>query len=195
MFIKAKPFGHWPGRRQAGWRVGRNLPNQIATSRKFVNNEDPRRCSHNPGVSRFTIKKTCDKNSGNQTSPTVLKRCTNTVQLSQPMSESEAALSAQTLVKRPPPAVISRDNILGSIESLAGPSALVFSLWALALYYFDGDLPPPVLILSVLVFALTFPGTSHLRSSRGRALVDIAFNWVWLAGLMFALGIATGYIR
>jgi putative colanic acid biosysnthesis UDP-glucose lipid carrier transferase len=111
------------------------------------------------------------------------------------MSKSEAALSAEALVKRPVPAPIGRDNILGSIESLVGPSALVFSLWALALYYFDGQLPPPVLILSVLVFALTFPGPTHLQSTLGRVMLDIAFNWAWIAGLMFAMGIATGYIR
>ena len=61
------------------------------------------------------------------------------------MSKSEAALSAEALVKRAPQAPIGRDNILGSIEALVGPTALVFSLWALALYYFDGALPPPVL--------------------------------------------------
>jgi len=111
------------------------------------------------------------------------------------MSKSEAALSAEALVKRPPQAPIGRDNILGSIESLVGPSALVFSLWALALYYFDGELPPPVLILSVLVFALTFPGPAHLQSTLGRVMLDIGFNWLWVAGLMFAMGVATGYIR
>ena len=111
------------------------------------------------------------------------------------MSKSEAALSAETLVKRAPPAPIGRDNILGSIESLIGPSALVLSLWAIALYYFEGELPPPVLILSVLVFALTFPGPTHLQSSLGRVLLDIGFNWLWVAGLIFAMGVATGYIR
>ena len=111
------------------------------------------------------------------------------------MSKSEAALSAEALVKRAPPAPIGRDNILGSIESLAGPIALVFSLWALALYYFDGELPPPVLILSVLVFALTFPGPTHLQSTLVRVMLDISFNWLWVAGLMFAMGVATGYIN
>jgi len=111
------------------------------------------------------------------------------------MSKSEAALSAASLVTRPAPAPIGRDNILGTIESLVGPSALVFSLWALALYYFDGELPPPVLILSVLVFALTFPGPTHLQSSLGRVMLDISLNWLWVAGLMFAMGVATGYVR
>lgn len=67
------------------------------------------------------------------------------------------------------------------VESLLGPIALVFSLWAIALYYFDGELPPPVLILLVLVFALTFPGQSHLQSPLGWVLLDIAINWFWVA--------------
>jgi len=111
------------------------------------------------------------------------------------MSKSEAALSAATLIKRSSQAPIGRDNMLGTIESMIGPSALVFSLWAIALYHFDGRLPPPVLILSVLVFALTFPGQSHLQSSFGRVALDIAINWGWVAGLMLAMGIATGYVK
>ena len=99
------------------------------------------------------------------------------------------------MIKRSLQAPIGRDNVLGTIETLLGPSALVFSLWATALYYFDGALPPPVLILSVLVFALTFPGQSRLQSSFGRVLLDITINWLWVAGLMLALGFATGYIR
>jgi len=111
------------------------------------------------------------------------------------MSKSEAALSAAALIKRPYQSLIGSDNALGTVESLIGPSALVLSLWAIALYYFDGELPPPVLILSVLVFALTFPGQSHLQSSVGRTVLDIALNWLWVAGLMFAMGVATGYVR
>jgi len=111
------------------------------------------------------------------------------------MSKSDATLSAATLIKRSSQAPIGRDNILGTIESLIGPSALVFSLWAVALYYFDGLLPPPVLILSVLVFALTFPGQAHLESSIGRVLLDISLNWAWTAVLLLLTGFATGYIR
>jgi len=111
------------------------------------------------------------------------------------MSKSETALSAATLIKRTSQAPIGSDNVLATVESLVGPSAFVFSLWAIALVFFNGELPPPVLILSVLVFALSFPGQSHLQSSLGRVVLDIALNWVWVAGLMLAMGVATGYIR
>ena len=58
------------------------------------------------------------------------------------MSKSEAALpSASNLIKRSSQAPISRDNLLGTIESLLGPSALVFSLWAIALSSPAGSAP------------------------------------------------------
>lgn len=110
------------------------------------------------------------------------------------MSKTDAVLSAASLNKRPSQSSISRDNFLSIVESLIGPCSLVFSFWALA-FYFDGDLPPHYLILSVLVFALTFPGQPHLQSSIGRVLLDIGLNWLWVAGLLFLTGFATGYIR
>ena len=110
------------------------------------------------------------------------------------MQKTDAALSAAALLKRPSQAAISRDNFLGIIESSVGPVTYVFALWALAFYY-TGELPPPYLILSVLVFALTFPGQRHLESSLGRVLLDISLNWAWTAALLLLTGFATGYIR
>ena len=110
------------------------------------------------------------------------------------MSKTDVVLSAASLLKRPSQAAISKDNFLSIVESSVGPCTYVFSLWALAFYY-TGELPPPYLILSVLVFALTFPGQAHLGSSLGRVLLDIAINWLWIAALLLLTGFATGYIR
>lgn len=110
------------------------------------------------------------------------------------MSKIDVAVTAATLNKRGVPSVVGRDNFLSVVESSSGPCMLVFSLWAVA-FYVDGSLHPPYLILSVLVFALTFPAESHLGSSMGRAAVDIITNWVWIAGLLLLTGFATGYIR
>ena len=110
------------------------------------------------------------------------------------MSKTDAALSAAALLKRPTQTTISRDNFLSIVESSAGPVTYVFSLWALAVYFL-GALPPPYLILSVLVFALTFPGQPHLEASIGRVMLDIGLNWVWIAALLLLTGFATGYIR
>ena len=110
------------------------------------------------------------------------------------MSKTDAVLSAASLNKRPSQSSISKDNFLSIVESSVGPCTFVFSFWAIA-FYFDRELPPQYLILSVLVFALTFPGQAHLQSSIGRVILDIAINWVWVAGLLLLTGFATGYIR
>ena len=123
---------------------------------------------------------------GRQQIPSVFLQCPN----------SDAALSAATLIKRPLPAPLSRDNILGTIESLLGPSALVFSLWAIR----------AVLLRRRAAAAGADPVGAGVRphlsrpdapaiATPGRVVLDIAFNWVWVAGLVFAMGIATGYIR
>lgn len=110
------------------------------------------------------------------------------------MSKTDAALTAASLNKRPSPSSISKDNFLSIVESSLGPCAFVFSLWAIA-FYIDGELAPPYLILSVLVFALTFPGQAYLQSSVGRVVIDILVNWLWVGGLLLVTGFATGYIR
>ena len=110
------------------------------------------------------------------------------------MSKTDAALSAASLNKRPSPSSISKDHFLSIVESAVGPCTFVFSFWAIA-FYFDGELPPQYLILSVLVFALTFPGQAHLQSSLGRVVLDIGINWLWVGGLLLVTGFATGYIR
>ena len=110
------------------------------------------------------------------------------------MPKTDAALSAASLNKRPSQSSISKDHFLSIVESSIGPCTFVFSLWAIA-FYVDGELAPPYLILSVLVFALTFPGQAHLQSSVGRVVLDIALNWIWVAGLLLITGFATGYAR
>ena len=82
------------------------------------------------------------------------------------MSKIDAVLTAASLSKRPSHSSIGKDNFLSIVESSIGPCTFVFSLWAIA-FYLDRELAPPYLILSVLVFALTFPGQAHLQSSVG----------------------------
>jgi putative colanic acid biosynthesis UDP-glucose lipid carrier transferase len=86
------------------------------------------------------------------------------------------------------------DNLLSLIESLIGPGAYVLSLWALE-FYFEGAIEPRYLILSVMVFAVTYPGKSRLHSSIPALLLDISLNWAAIAGLLLITGLSTGYIR
>ena len=110
------------------------------------------------------------------------------------MLKSQPALSAAALKKGPDEAALGKDNLLTLFESLVGPSALVFSLWGVA-YFFEGIIPPAYLLLSIMVFALTFPGQARLQVSVLAMAIDILLNWAWVAALLLIAGFATGYSR
>jgi len=110
------------------------------------------------------------------------------------MSKSLITASSAALNKLSAPATLGRDNLLSIFESIVGPGSFVMSLWVLA-YYFEGQVLPSYLILSVMVFAMTFPGRARLQSSIATLTIDIAVNWAGVAGLLLITGISTGYIR
>jgi len=110
------------------------------------------------------------------------------------MSKTQLIVSAAALNKHSAPASLGRDNLLSIFESVIGPGVFVTTLWAVA-YYFEDHILPPYLILSVMVFALTFPGQARLQSSISTLIIDIAVNWVGIAGLLLVTGVSTGYIR
>ncbi|MDB5893947.1 MAG: undecaprenyl-phosphate glucose phosphotransferase [Rhodoferax sp.] len=89
---------------------------------------------------------------------------------------------------------LGRDNILTVIESAIDPGMLVVSLWAVAFFY-EKTVPPAYLILSVIVFAMTFPGTTQLQSSLLKLIGQTVINWIVIAALLLATGIVTRYIR
>jgi putative colanic acid biosysnthesis UDP-glucose lipid carrier transferase len=89
---------------------------------------------------------------------------------------------------------LGKDNLLSVIEATLEPVTLVLSLWATALY-FQGDLLGQDLILSVLLFAVTFPGAPRLSSSYVQLMLSIALSWAWTAALLTLTGVASGYVR
>ena len=89
---------------------------------------------------------------------------------------------------------LGQDNLLSVIESAIDPGVLVLSLWGVALY-FEKTLPPAYLILSVIVFAMTFPGTIQIHSSLRKLVAQTTLNWVVIAALLLGTGIITKYIR
>jgi len=74
------------------------------------------------------------------------------------------ATKAAALSARHQPGPLGKDNLLSVFEAGLDPLCLVVSLWALAMY-FERSLSGAYLILSVLVFAITFPGTPRLNST------------------------------
>jgi putative colanic acid biosynthesis UDP-glucose lipid carrier transferase len=110
------------------------------------------------------------------------------------MSTTQSPFPNAALLAQGVPASLGVDNLLTLIESLISPAAYVFSLWALQ-YYFEGAIEPRYLILSVMVFAVTYPGQSRLHTSIPALILDISLNWAGIAGLLLITGFSTGYIR
>jgi len=90
--------------------------------------------------------------------------------------------------------LVGRDQLLNMLEYSIDPLALAVSLWAVTLVY-EGYLAPRYLILSLLVFALTFPGSTHLTQSLWSVVRHIILSWLAISGLLFLLGYGTGYLR
>ncbi len=89
---------------------------------------------------------------------------------------------------------IGRDNLLGLSEALLEPLVLILSLWGVADYVL-GEFPPAYLILSLIVFSVTFPGTSRLRLTMLGAVWHTLLSWFQVAFLLVFLGWATHYLQ
>ena len=95
--------------------------------------------------------------------------------------------------RKPTGIPVGRDQLLSTIEFSISPLALSLSLWAVA-FWFDGYLAPRYVVLSLIVFALTFPGFASLAQPLGKVFRRIATNWFAISGLLFIFGYASGYL-
>ncbi len=85
------------------------------------------------------------------------------------------------------------NNILQLLGALLDPAVLVISLWITGVLA-EGALTPPYLILSLVVFSLTMPGTSRLKLTGWYLARSIAFDWGIVAGLLLFFGYASSYL-
>lgn len=92
------------------------------------------------------------------------------------------------------PGPLGKDNLLSFIESGLEPFVQVISLWLIAIY-FEGNLPGAYLILSVIVFSVTFPGTPRLNTHWLAMAINVISSWLVSAALLLAAGILTRYLR
>lgn len=97
------------------------------------------------------------------------------------------------IFRSPTRLTVGRDQLLNLFETLLDPMVLVLTQWAVVLWM-DGQLHPRDVILSVIVFAMTFPGTSRLAMPPGRALRHIVMGWLALSALLFLFGYASHYL-
>jgi len=96
------------------------------------------------------------------------------------MTETRSNTSAAAASKQPAGSALGKGNLLNFLVAIITPTALVLSLWSVAVY-FKGAIPPAYLLLSVLVFALTFPGESRLQKPLRTTGLNIFLNWTWIA--------------
>ncbi len=87
--------------------------------------------------------------------------------------------------------MLGQNRLLQALEAVLEPLVTVLSLWFLV-WFFEDDLGPAWMIASIVVFALAFPGRRQLRLSPGRVVAGTLLSWLWIAGLLLAMGFATG---
>lgn len=119
------------------------------------------------------------------------------------MPEAESLLErhagpARAAAAPPPPVAVTLEvpgpsRLLLALEATLEPLVTVLSLWLLV-WMIEGSLTPSWLIASVVAFALASPGRSQLRLPADRVLGSVLLAWGWTAGLLLAMGFATGLI-
>ena len=89
---------------------------------------------------------------------------------------------------------VGRDQLLNTLEFLIEPLTLALSLWIVTFLHND-YLAPRYIILSLVVFSLTFPGATYLTQAPLSVVKSIVLGWFAIAGLMFMFGYASGYLQ
>lgn len=97
------------------------------------------------------------------------------------------------LIRRASGITLARDNILSITESLMEPLFAVFALWIVAIVQ-EGQISPIYLFLSIILFLMLYPGRGKVGLPMSKAVQDILFTWVILAGLLLLFASSTHYL-
>jgi putative colanic acid biosynthesis UDP-glucose lipid carrier transferase len=89
---------------------------------------------------------------------------------------------------------VGRDQLLNLAEILLDPVVLSLSLWIVALVV-EGSLGRHNIILSIIVFSLTFPGSSRLTTTPWRVVRNIAMGWLTVTALLLLFGWGSRYLE
>ncbi len=109
------------------------------------------------------------------------------------MPEAEPTYPGSPPMPSPAVPAIGQNRMLRALEAALEPVVTVLSLWLLV-SHFEGEITSPWMIVSVVAFALAYPGRSLLRMPPHRVVVTTLLAWGWTAGLLLAMGFATGHI-
>lgn len=87
----------------------------------------------------------------------------------------------------------SRMSLISLAGAVLDPLLAILALAAVAAWF--GESPDaPYLILAVIVFSMTFPGTTRLDLAPKSIAVDVLFNWLIVTSVLFLFGYASGYL-
>jgi putative colanic acid biosynthesis UDP-glucose lipid carrier transferase len=109
------------------------------------------------------------------------------------MHEADRFFAPGATATVPPIPSLGQNRFLEALEAVLEPLVTVLSLWALV-WHFEGGLSPLWMTASILAFALAFPGRSLLKLRADKVFFSILLAWCWTAGLLLAMGYATGHI-
>lgn len=109
------------------------------------------------------------------------------------MPDTSSALSVSSAFLRRASGSFRKNSLLPVIEAILDPTVLALSLWIIGIH-FEGELLSSYLILSIIAFAVSFPGASRLQSSVQGMIGDIVLGWTAIAALLLLLGFITNSI-
>lgn len=89
---------------------------------------------------------------------------------------------------------VGRDQLLNTLEFIIEPLVLAASLWIIAILQ-NGYLAPRYIVLSLLVFSMTFPGATYLAQAPLAVIRSILTSWLMISGLLYLFGYASDYLR
>ncbi|EUJ11317.1 Undecaprenyl-phosphate glucose phosphotransferase [Methylophilaceae bacterium 11] len=89
---------------------------------------------------------------------------------------------------------IARENTIHIVEAFLDPLVTVFTLWAIAIYL-EGTLPPSYLILSIIVFSVSYPGHSKIQRTSWQIVKNTLVSWSLFALLFLGFGQMTHSIN
>jgi putative colanic acid biosynthesis UDP-glucose lipid carrier transferase len=110
------------------------------------------------------------------------------------MHEADRLFPASAARPLPQIPALGQNQFLVALEAVLEPLVTVLTLWFLV-WRIEGHLSPLWLTVSILAFALAFPGRSLLKQRPDRVFISILLAWCWTAGLLLAMGYATGHIE
>lgn len=85
------------------------------------------------------------------------------------------------------------DRLLGRAQGLVDPVVAAVSLWVLV-WAFEGPLSAEWVLVSVLAFALSFPGTAHTPARLGPWAMSLLASWLWVVLVLLLAGQVTGQL-